>query len=86
MLPTFDFLRIGGYLKLCFQGLSVLPCWADFVDSRSVGDTVDHRIASSLLATAQTLLGSPAPYSSHSVPPSGKTRQVQFYESLSLAA
>lgn len=66
------------YLKLCFPGLSVWPCRARSAGSRSAGDTAGHRNASSLHATAQTLSGSPVPYSSRSAPPSGHNTEIHI--------
>lgn len=70
-----NFIRIVYYLMLCFLALSELPYWADFAGSKNGGDTLDHRSASSQHATAQSLSGSPALYSSHSAPPGGQTRE-----------
>lgn len=59
------------YLGSYSQGPSVWPWWAHSAGSRTLTGTLDHRTASPLTSTSQTLSGYPAPYNSHTSPPSG---------------
>ena len=70
------------YLGWCSQGLSVWPWWAHSAGSRTSTDTPDHRNASSQLSTSQTLSGYLAPYSSHTLLPSGHKETISEHYSL----